>query len=142
MRKKLMTILGAGTLASSLIFTGTSFAKSTANEVQNGTIRVEKKTDKDFFDQAKLSIEQSMVKALSEVQGTILKAELDNENGFLIYSIEVMKVDKNIMDVKIDAGSGEILFVEENDEDKDREDDESEEDDSDSDQNDHKDDDE
>jgi uncharacterized membrane protein YkoI len=38
---------------------------------------------------------------------TVIKTELDNENGSLVYSVEL----SNGMDVKIDAGDGSILFT-------------------------------
>jgi len=39
---------------------------------------------------------------------TVVKTELDNENGVLVYSVEL----SNGMDVKVDAGNGEILHTE------------------------------
>jgi hypothetical protein len=38
----------------------------------------------------------------------VVKSELDNENGSLVYSVEL----NNGKDVKVDAGTGAILFVE------------------------------
>jgi len=40
-----------------------------------------------------------------------LKAELENENGYLVYGVEIVKADKQIADVKVDAGNGKILKV-------------------------------
>jgi uncharacterized membrane protein YkoI len=37
---------------------------------------------------------------------TVVKSELDNENGALVYSVEL----SNGADVKVDAGNGSILF--------------------------------
>lgn len=39
---------------------------------------------------------------------TVVKMELDNENGVLVYSVEL----SNGMDVKVDAGNGKILYTE------------------------------
>lgn len=39
---------------------------------------------------------------------TVVKTELDNENGVLVYSVEL----SNGMDVKVDAGNGKILHTE------------------------------
>ena len=39
---------------------------------------------------------------------TVVKTELDNENGALVYSVEL----SNGMDVKVDAGNGKILHTE------------------------------
>jgi uncharacterized membrane protein YkoI len=38
---------------------------------------------------------------------TVVKTELDNENGVLVYSVEL----SNGADVKVDAGNGSILFT-------------------------------
>lgn len=42
------------------------------------------------------------------VEGTVVKVELDDENGFLVYSVEL----SDGRDVKVDAGSGSILHIE------------------------------
>jgi hypothetical protein len=39
---------------------------------------------------------------------TVVKSELDNENGVLVYSVEL----SNGMDVKVDAGNGKVLHTE------------------------------
>lgn len=57
---------------------------------------------------AKISLEKAKTAALSQYPGTtVVKAELDNENGVLVYSIEL----SNGTDVKVDAGNGSILFA-------------------------------
>jgi uncharacterized membrane protein YkoI len=42
---------------------------------------------------------------------TVVKTELDNENGTLVYSVEL----SNGADVKVDAGNGSILFTDNGD---------------------------
>ncbi len=42
---------------------------------------------------------------------TLVKTELDNENGMLVYSVEL----DNGADVKVDAGNGTILFTDSSD---------------------------
>jgi len=59
--------------------------------------------------QAKISIEDAKAAALAANPGTtVVKAELDNENGALVYSVEL----SNGSDVKVDAGNGAILHTE------------------------------
>jgi len=59
--------------------------------------------------QAKISIEQAKTAALAANPGTsVVKAGLDNENGALVYSVEL----SNGSDVKVDAGNGAILHTE------------------------------
>lgn len=55
---------------------------------------------------ATITPEQAKTAALQAHPGTTaLKVELDNENGALVYSVEL----DNGMDVKVDAGTGAIL---------------------------------
>ena len=41
-----------------------------------------------------------------------MKIELEEENCFLVYGVEVVGPDKMVTDVKIDAGNGDVLLVE------------------------------
>lgn len=54
--------------------------------------------------------------ALNEVPGTLGEVELENENGNVVYSVEVQTSSGN-MDVKVDAGNGQVLCIETDDED-------------------------
>ena len=47
--------------------------------------------------------------ALAAVPGTAGKVELDNENGGLVYSVEVTKADGTSADVVVDAGNAKVL---------------------------------
>lgn len=52
--------------------------------------------------------EQAKAAALQAHPGTTaLKVQLDNENGALVYSVEL----DNGVDVKVDAGTGAVLYV-------------------------------
>jgi len=42
---------------------------------------------------------------------TVVKTELDNENGVLVYSVEL----SSGLDVKVDAGDGQVLYTEQDD---------------------------
>ncbi len=58
---------------------------------------------------AKITADSAKAAALQANPGTtITKVELDNENGCLVYSVEL----SNGLDVKVDAGNGAILHVE------------------------------
>jgi uncharacterized membrane protein YkoI len=111
MKKKWIAIIGSGVLFAGLAVAGASFAKSDDSEVRGGTIRLENQVEADFPALAKLTSAQAVQKALAAVQGQILKTELENENGFLVYDVEVVTADKTIMEVKVDAGSGKVLTV-------------------------------
>lgn len=47
--------------------------------------------------------------ALEAVQGTVKETDLESENGFVVYGVEVSGNDGKTHDVKVDAGTGEIL---------------------------------
>ena len=111
MNKKWITIIGSGVLLAGLAVAGTSFAKSDEGEIRNGTIRIEKQAEADFPAMARLTPDQANQKALTAVQGKILKTGLENKNGYLVYGVEVVTADKSIMEVKVDAGSGKVLVT-------------------------------
>lgn len=68
----------------------------------------EKQESTQLASMAKITAEQAKASALKAVAGTVTKVELDNENGNLVYSVEV-KTSNSIIDVKVDAGNGKIL---------------------------------
>ena len=65
----------------------------------------------------KISAEQARKTALERIPGTIVEEELEKENGRIVYSIEIRDKDKKVFDVEVDAITGEIVNVEEEDED-------------------------
>src|SRR5579872_6659524 len=58
---------------------------------------------------AKISLVQAQRVAEAAVPGMLLRSGLDNENGCLVYSIEIRTGDSKIHEVKVDAGSSGIL---------------------------------
>jgi hypothetical protein len=111
MNKKWITMIGCGVLITGLAVAGTNFAKSDDSDVRGGTILTEKQAEADFPALAKLTFDQAVTKALGAVQGKVLKTELENENGFLVYGVEVVTPDRAIVDIKVDAGSGKVLAM-------------------------------
>ena len=111
MKKKWINIIGSGVLVIGLALAGASLAKSDDSGVRDGTIRIENQVEADFPALAKITWNQAVQKALSAVHGQVLKTELEDENGFLVYGIEVVTADKAIVDVKVDAGSGKVLAM-------------------------------
>ena len=111
MKKKWLNIIGSGVLVMGFALAGIGFAKSDESEVANGTIRIENQVEADFPALAKITWGQAVQKALAAVHGQVLKTELEDENGFLVYGVEVVTADKSIVDVKVDAGSGKVLAM-------------------------------
>ena len=58
---------------------------------------------------AKVTEQQARDAASAAAGGTATKATLDNENGTVVWSVEVTRTDKTTVDVKIDAGNGAVL---------------------------------
>lgn len=57
---------------------------------------------------AKIGPEQASASALQAVPGKVIKVSLDNEDGNLVYSVEI-KTSTGVVDVKVDAGNGKVL---------------------------------
>jgi len=58
---------------------------------------------------AKMTAEEAKTIAKSSLTGVVTEVELDNENGNVVYSVEI--TDNNVKkDVKIDAGNGKVRF--------------------------------
>ena len=60
---------------------------------------------------ATISADEASQAALAAVPGTVNTVELDNENGSVVYSVEV-RTDAGLIDVKVDAGNGSVLAQE------------------------------
>ena len=59
---------------------------------------------------AKITPEQARAAALARVTGAVKGVDLDDENGALVYSVDILQNGMS-KDVKIDAGNGALLFV-------------------------------
>lgn len=56
---------------------------------------------------ATITADEASAAAQAEVPGDVQEVELDNENGSLVYSVEI-----GGQDVKVDAGTGAVLHIE------------------------------
>ena len=111
MKKRWITMIGSAVLGASIAVTGVSFAQSHDNEVHSGTIQITRQSEADFPALAKLTLAQAIQKASAKVPGQVLRTDLGDENGFLVYEIEMVGADRSIVDVKVDAGSGKVLAM-------------------------------
>lgn len=112
MKQKWFVLLGSGALMAALAVSGAGFAESDGGDVHGGTIRIENQVEADFPAMARITADRAVQTALAAVQGRVLKTELEDENSFLVYGVEVVTPDKAIVDVKVDAGSGKVLAME------------------------------
>ena len=73
---------------------------------------------------AAIAPEQARAIALERAGGgTVTEAELEEEDGLLLYSFEVRQADGNVIEIEVDAASGEVVSEGEDDADDDDEDD-------------------
>jgi uncharacterized membrane protein YkoI len=61
---------------------------------------------------AKISLVDAVQAALAASPGQALKAELETDEDYLVYSVEILGADGKTTDVTIDAGNGKILASE------------------------------
>jgi uncharacterized membrane protein YkoI len=88
---------------------GTAISAEQANPA--GSIQIKNEEEAGFASMAKVSMDSAINAALKEVQGKVLRAELENENGYLVYGIEIATTGHQIVEVNVDAGDGKILKV-------------------------------
>ena len=92
-------------------------AVSSQQSKLTGSIAVKGTDEAGYADMAKVSLDGAVQSAIQAVPGKVLKVELEDEDGYLVYGVEIAKADRQIADVKIDAGNGKLLKI-----DKDRKD--------------------
>ena len=73
----------------------------------HGTIRLPSEGNQEAAQAslAKLTVQQAVNAALSSQSGTVRRVELQNEDGFLVYNVEL------VQEIKVDAGNGSILRI-------------------------------
>lgn len=77
-----------------------------------GSIQLKNVDEARLPEMAKISFDEAVKAALQAVPGKVLRVELENENGYLVYGVEVASADHQITDVKVDAGNAKILKTE------------------------------
>lgn len=123
MRKHAVVIASSITITISAITLSFALADSDEHDHYKGTIPVDNVAKRKYPDLATISLQQAIEKALSETNGKILKVELEDENGFLVYGLEVVTSEQNISDIKVDAGTGKIYVAKGDDHDEEDHDD-------------------
>ena len=62
---------------------------------------------------AKVTIDQAVKTASEKVPGTIIEAELEKKHHKLVWEVEVVTAGKKVMEVHIDADTGAVIDLEE-----------------------------
>lgn len=92
----LFGVIAVTTLGASLAFAG----ENNANERQEN--------DATLLSKATISLTQAIAAAEGQVHGKAMRAELEDENGTLVYGVEVASGNQTT-DVKVDVNNGKIL---------------------------------
>ncbi len=70
--------------------------------------------------QARITASKAAKIATTALPGKVIEIKLDDENGYLIWEVEIIDANGHETQLKIDAGNGRLLVAEsEDDEDKD-----------------------
>ncbi len=85
--------------ATAIVASSLVYANHEGNEEHN---------DAAVLAQTKISLTQAIAAAEQKVDGKAVRAELEDDNGKLVYGVEVMNGGKST-DVKVDIASGAIL---------------------------------
>ena len=78
----------------------------------------ESTTDREAL--AKVTVDEARAAALAHTPGEVKEVELEAENGYLVYSVDIVKGGKK-HEVQVDAGTGKVLYDETDDEEHDGE---------------------
>ncbi len=70
---------------------------------------------------AGISIEEAIKAATQKYPGKVLEAELEDEDGAVLWELEILTADGKKMEVQVDSRTGEVLASEEAENGKDRE---------------------
>ena len=62
-----------------------------------------------------MSLEEILKNVRKSYPGRILEVELEDEKGRIVYELEILGHDRIVREIYIDAKSGELLSVEEDD---------------------------
>jgi uncharacterized membrane protein YkoI len=62
---------------------------------------------------AKITVDEAIKKATEKVTGgTVVEAELEKKHDKTIWEVEIVGADGKVMEVHLDAGTGEVIDVE------------------------------
>lgn len=78
-----------------------------------GTIAVSKNDKKKYPDLAKISFSQVLEIITKSHPGKIVEVALEEEDGFLVYEVELITSEHTKKEIYLDAGNGSVLHVKE-----------------------------
>ncbi|WP_291490636.1 PepSY domain-containing protein [Desulfurella sp.] len=84
---------------------------ATASSQLNGSIKITQDNEANYANLASVNIDQAVASALKAQPGQVIKAGLENEDGYLVWGIEIAS-NNQIHEVKVDAKNAKILKIE------------------------------
>lgn len=112
--KKIFCLLLATSLLSLAAVTATAADKKEEKSAPKGSIHLTGDLKPaELVALAKIPFSAALKTALATVPGGVTKADLEVEDGCLMYSFEIVGADKKTKEVEIDAGNGKVLATEE-----------------------------
>jgi len=80
-------------------------------QMKPGTITINNANEAQYPYMAIIPFEDIISKVVKEAPGKLLQIELTNESGYLVYNVEVVNTEKQIIRIFFDAGNSETLLV-------------------------------
>ena len=77
-----------------------------------GTISTAGQAKAEYPSLAKVSCIEAIKAAADFISGKVIECELEDEDGFLVYGVEIVSRGKTV-EVQVDAGNGRVLSSEE-----------------------------
>lgn len=116
MHTKLFTLitLGSALAAGVALAASPTSAGKLPDEVTSASIRVKEGTAEDQASLqrlARITQPQAQAAALAALPGQVVKAQLDDEDGFLVWQVDVRN-DAGTTEIAVDAGNGKVLAAE------------------------------
>jgi len=96
---------------SGLLLSGSIAGIAKATQQLNGSIKITNDNEANYANLSKVTLDQAIASALKAQPGKIIKAELENEDGYLVWGVEIAS-NNQINEVKVDAGNAKVLKIE------------------------------
>jgi hypothetical protein len=106
--KMLMGTMMSVAIGAMLVFSGPVWSGE-----KEKTKKEEAKETVEMAAAAKVTIDQAIKTASEKVAGKVVEAELEKKHDKIVWEVEVVTAENKIMDVHIDAASGEVIVTEE-----------------------------
>jgi uncharacterized membrane protein YkoI len=106
----MVLLVGAGVAYAANSSSETTTGGEDGDDAYKGSVSAPDQSGASLQDAAKIDQAAAEQAALKAVPGTVHETELEtSDNGYVVYDIEIAGDDGNNHEVKVDAGNGEVL---------------------------------